>query len=131
MLHRGIVREIDAQPGDVLQAINTRSPLRQRKTSGGLTMTVATTSCGPLGWVSCAQGYRHAALDPNTNRPWPVMPMCFLALAQHPAATGAPLRALAHSGAKPATCRLKAPANHQALGGRCKTQILLPLGSRK
>ena len=69
-----------------VQTVTARSPLRHMQTPGGFTMTVATTSCGALGWVSSAQGYRYAALDPMTDQPWPAMPACFLALAQRAAA---------------------------------------------
>ena len=69
-----------------VQAVVAQAPLRHMQTPGGFTMTVATTSCGPLGWVTSAQGYRYAALDPHSDQPWPVMPTCFLELAQRAAA---------------------------------------------
>jgi alkylated DNA repair protein (DNA oxidative demethylase) len=49
-------------------------------------MSVATTSCGLLGWVSDPHGYRYAAHDPHSDKPWPTMPACLMALAQHAAA---------------------------------------------
>jgi alkylated DNA repair protein (DNA oxidative demethylase) len=80
-----------ARPGDaaLLQAVESvihQAPLRHMQTPGGYTMSVATTSCGPLGWVSDPHGYRYAALDPHTGQPWPAMPACFLELAESAAA---------------------------------------------
>jgi alkylated DNA repair protein (DNA oxidative demethylase) len=80
-----------ARPGDaaLLQAVESviaQAPLRHMQTPGGYTMSVSTTSCGPLGWVSDPHGYRYAALDPHTGQPWPAMPACFLELAESAAA---------------------------------------------
>lgn len=86
VLLRGLAR------GDVpvllaaLDALIAQAPLRHMQTPGGHTMTVSTTSCGMLGWVSDPRGYRYASQDPHTGRPWPAMPPCFLALAQGAAA---------------------------------------------
>ena len=35
------------------------SPLRHMATPSGLSMSVATTNCGDLGWVSDRKGYRY------------------------------------------------------------------------
>lgn len=80
-----------ARPGDaaLLRAVESviqQAPLRHMQTPGGYTMSVATTSCGLLGWVSDPHGYRYAALDPQTGQPWPAMPACFLELAESAAA---------------------------------------------
>src|SRR5262245_39945907 len=58
-----------------------QAPLRQMLTPGGLQMSVAMTNCGALGWVSDRGGYRYAALDPTSGKPWPVMPEVFATLA--------------------------------------------------
>ena len=50
------------------------APPRRMTTPGGRPMSVAMTSCGRLGWVSDAAGYRYVAVDPMTGRPWPAMP---------------------------------------------------------
>lgn len=63
------------------------SPPRHFVTPGGFTMSVATTNCGALGWVSDRRGYRYSAVDPESGRPWPSMPPSFHALAQRAAAT--------------------------------------------
>ncbi len=67
-------------------AVLAQVPLRHMQTPGGHTMSVATASCGALGWVSDAQGYRYAAHDPQSGRPWPAMPACLVELAQRAAA---------------------------------------------
>ncbi len=86
VLLRGFARALDVQLLAAVQTVTALAPLRHMQTPGGFTMTVATTSCGALGWVSSAQGYRYAALDPTTDQPWPDMPECFLELAQRAAA---------------------------------------------
>jgi alkylated DNA repair protein (DNA oxidative demethylase) len=73
----------------LLQATETvlrQAPLRHMQTPGGYSMSVATASCGALGWVSDAQGYRYAACDPLSGQPWPAMPACFVELAERAAA---------------------------------------------
>lgn len=80
-----------AAGGDValLRAVETvvaQAPLRHMQTPGGYTMSVATTSCGPLGWVSDARGYRYVAQDPLSGQAWPAMPFCFLDVARDAAA---------------------------------------------
>ena len=78
----------NAQGATLLQAIAdivAQAPLRHMQTPGGYTMSVATSSCGSLGWVSDARGYRYAARDPLSGQPWPLMPACFMQLAQRAA----------------------------------------------
>lgn len=62
------------------------APFRHMITPGGYRMSVATTSCGAVGWVSDASGYRYSPVDPLSGRPWPAMPASFLAVAQRAAA---------------------------------------------
>lgn len=71
---------------DDLNAILVLAPLRQMMTPMGFPMSVATSSCGALGWVSDAGGYRYSRIDPLTNAPWPQMPDSFFKLAQSAAA---------------------------------------------
>lgn len=71
-----------------VHAVIAQAPLRQMVTPGGLQMSVAMTNCGSLGWVSDRAGYRYAPLDPESGRPWPVMPASFAAMATHAAAQG-------------------------------------------
>jgi alkylated DNA repair protein (DNA oxidative demethylase) len=86
VLLRGFAREGDAALLQAVQAVIHQAPLRHMQTPGGYTMSVATTSCGRLGWVSDPHGYRYAALDPHTGNPWPAMPTCFVELALRAAA---------------------------------------------
>jgi len=71
---------------DDLAAVIQAAPLRQMFTPGGLGMSVMTASCGDLGWVSDTKGYRYAAADPLTQKPWPAMPASFKQLAERAAA---------------------------------------------
>ncbi len=57
------------------------APFRHMATPGGFRMSVAMTSCGQAGWVTDRRGYRYAATDPLSEKPWPVLPAGFLALA--------------------------------------------------
>lgn len=63
------------QPG--LQA----APLRHMRTPGGRPIQVAMSSCGALGWISDAGGYRYSGVDPSSGRAWPAMPESLLQLA--------------------------------------------------
>ena len=63
---------------DVVRA----APFRQMITPGGSQMSVAMTNCGALGWITDRTGYRYAPVDPETGRPWPVMPAIFADLAR-------------------------------------------------
>jgi len=71
---------------DHIAAIAVQAPFRHMETPGGRRMSVATTSCGALGWTSDARGYRYSAHDPDSGRPWPALPAPFLQLAREAAA---------------------------------------------
>jgi alkylated DNA repair protein (DNA oxidative demethylase) len=74
---------------DLLPALNEveqRAAFRHLVTPGGLTMSVAMTNCGRLGWISDRRGYRYGELDPETGRPWPPMPAVLERLAKAAAA---------------------------------------------
>ena len=86
MLLRGFARREDAVLLQALEVVLAGAPLCHMQTPGGHTMTVATTSCGSLGWVSDRHGYRYAAHNPQSGQPWPAMPQCFAELAQRAAA---------------------------------------------
>ncbi|TXD37460.1 DNA oxidative demethylase AlkB [Lujinxingia vulgaris] len=70
---------------EAIDRVETLSPFRNMRTPGGHTMSVAMTSCGSLGWISDARGYRYSALDPLSGKPWPAMPDLLLNLAQEAA----------------------------------------------
>ena len=65
-----------------LQHVLEQSPFRHMKTPGGFTMSVALSNCGTLGWVTDRNGYRYTRIDPETGKPWPVLPDVFMQLAQ-------------------------------------------------
>lgn len=71
-----------------LTAVLAQAPLRALQTPGGRPMSVTTTSCGALGWVSDARGYRYSPRDPASGRPWPAMPAAFRVLARTAASAG-------------------------------------------
>jgi alkylated DNA repair protein (DNA oxidative demethylase) len=82
VLLRGWARATDVAVLQAVEAVIAQAPLRHMQTPGGYTMSVATTSCGALGWVSDPHGYRYAVHDPHSGQPWPAMPSCLLKLAQ-------------------------------------------------
>ncbi len=86
MLLRGFACDVDTEVLQAVEAVIAAAPLRHMQTPGGYTMSVATTSCGSLGWVSDMRGYRYAALDPRSDQPWPALPAIFLDLARRAAA---------------------------------------------
>ena len=68
-----------------LNEITARAPFRHMTTPWGAVMSVAMTNCGEAGWLTDRTGYRYDRIDPETGRPWPVMPDCFLVLASEAA----------------------------------------------
>ncbi|HET7204984.1 MAG TPA: DNA oxidative demethylase AlkB [Terriglobales bacterium] len=71
-----------------LRGITKKAPFRNMVTPGGYRMSVAMTNCGQVGWITDRSGYRYEAIDPESGKPWPPMPHCFLDLAKR-AATAA------------------------------------------
>ena len=71
---------------DTIQQIVAVAPLRHLITPGGFRMSVAMTNCGQAGWVSDRKGYRYAAKDPESGKPWPAMPQAFASLSNRAAA---------------------------------------------
>jgi alkylated DNA repair protein (DNA oxidative demethylase) len=69
-----------------LERVIAAAPLRHMHTPGGHRMSVAMSNCGPFGWTSDERGYRYAARDPLSDRPWPAMPALFADLAARAAA---------------------------------------------
>jgi alkylated DNA repair protein (DNA oxidative demethylase) len=64
-----------------LGGVAAQAPFRRMTTPGGYRMSVAMTNCGAFGWVTDRRGYRYDTVDPESGRPWPVMPAAFLDLA--------------------------------------------------
>jgi alkylated DNA repair protein (DNA oxidative demethylase) len=71
-----------------IQALAAQSAFRRMETPGGYRMTVAMTNCGEFGWITDRRGYRYAASDPQSGRPWPPLPRLFGELAAAAAAAG-------------------------------------------
>lgn len=65
-----------------INAIISAAPLQKMHTPSGLPMSVITTSCGSVGWVSDAYGYRYAKRNLHSQQTWPALPESFLQLAQ-------------------------------------------------
>ena len=86
VLLRGFARADEAALLQALEAVLALAPPQHLETPGGYAMSVLTTSCGRLGWVSDRDGYRYTAHSPHTGQPWPDMPACFAAMAQDAAA---------------------------------------------
>ncbi|HWH89734.1 MAG TPA: DNA oxidative demethylase AlkB [Pseudomonas sp.] len=68
-----------------LGAILAVAPLRHMVTPGGFSMSVGTSSCGQLGWITDRSGYRYSSVDPLSGSPWPSMPAVFADLAREAA----------------------------------------------
>jgi len=84
---RGFAFQCEAALMVALREIFAAAPPREMVTPGGQKMSVRTTSCGQLGWVSDRKGYRYETRDPVSSTPWPAMPDAFSSLAT--AAAGA------------------------------------------
>jgi alkylated DNA repair protein (DNA oxidative demethylase) len=78
---RGFATTIAVDLMNALGIFFTHAPLRKMQTPNGYTMSVRTTSCGVLGWVSDSRGYRYERIDPCSRQPWPPMPQTFIELA--------------------------------------------------
>ena len=86
VLLRGFAKPFEDDLLAALRDIEAQAPFRHMVTPGGHQMSVAMTNCGRFGWVTDRTGYRYDANDPETGKPWPSMPSCFLALAAQAAA---------------------------------------------
>jgi len=86
LLLRGFAREEAAALVDAVAQIAAKAPFRHMMTPGGYRMSVAMTNCGRAGWITDRRGYRYDAMDPETRRPWPDMPLAFSSLAERAAA---------------------------------------------
>ena len=85
LLH-ALAREEAAGLLHAIETVIAQAPLRHMQTPGGHTMSVRTSNCGALGWVSDSNAYRYSAHDPLSDSAWPAMPKCLLRLAQRAAA---------------------------------------------
>lgn len=85
VLLRGLGRANDVQMLAAVESVIAQLPLRHLQTPGGHSMSIQTTRCGSMGWVSEPGGYRYAPHRPGTRQPWPAMPDCLMAFAVHAA----------------------------------------------
>lgn len=81
VLLRGLGRTDAVQMLAAVESVIAQLPLRHLQTPGGHTMSIQTTRCGSMGWVSEPGGYRYAPRNPGTRQPWPAMPECLLRFA--------------------------------------------------
>lgn len=88
MVLRGFALPYVCELMPAIAGVETAAPFRHMVTPGGFTMSVALTNCGALGWTTDRRGYRYTSVDPDTGKPWPVMPEVFARLANE-AATAA------------------------------------------
>ncbi|WP_166219679.1 DNA oxidative demethylase AlkB [Pseudomonas atagonensis] len=79
---RGFALPLIDQILPALDTIVAAAPLRHMVTPGGFSMSVGTSSCGPLGWITDRSGYRYSSVDPLNGLPWPQMPSVFAKLAR-------------------------------------------------
>ena len=79
---RGFAVPVEALLLAGIRNVIDQAPLRHMVTPGGFRMSVATTNCGALGWLSDRAGYRYGDRDPASGEPWPAMPDSFLRLAR-------------------------------------------------
>jgi len=70
-----------------LDRIVAAAPLRHMVIPGGFRMSVAMTNCGSAGWITDRKGYRYSAADPESQKPWPSMPVQFAKVATEAAAS--------------------------------------------
>ena len=82
----GFARPFEASCIAALRVVIDGAPLRHMATPGGHRMSVATTNCGTVGWITDLTGYRYDPHDPETGRRWPPMPEVFSQLAAQAAA---------------------------------------------
>lgn len=88
VLLRGFALPLDDCLLADVEHVSAAAPFRHLKTPGGLSMSVAMTNCGSLGWLSDRRGYRYEPKDPGSRAAWPAMPPSFLSLAHAAAAAG-------------------------------------------
>ncbi len=85
MVFRGLALVDEAALMADLRNVVLEACFRRMVTPGGHWMSVKMTNCGELGWVTDSSGYRYQAIDPASERSWPVMPESFLLLADRAA----------------------------------------------
>lgn len=75
VLLRGQVAADDERWIASVQALQAQAGFRVMQVPGGKSMSVAITNAGDWGWISGLQGYRYSAVDPQSGKPWPTIPV--------------------------------------------------------
>ena len=70
----GFARGAESELVAAVREVTGQAPFRHMLTPGGKRMSAAMSNCGDLGWVTDRSGYRYASEDPQSGRPWPLMP---------------------------------------------------------
>lgn len=70
----------------VVDTLDVQQSFQNRVTPSGMTMSVAMTNLGKLGWMTDHRGYRYTEYDPASGQPWPAMPESFARFATSAAA---------------------------------------------
>ena len=87
VLLRGFALDGDQALLDAALSVMAQAPpTHWQMPNSGHYMSVATTRCGPAGWVPTPEGYRYAAQHPRTGARWPAMPDCLMDFAIRAAA---------------------------------------------
>lgn len=98
---------VDSRPiRPVIETILCASPLRRMQTQRGQFMSVETSNCGSLGWVSDRKGYRYTQNDPVSGEAWPDIPDVLMQIAEQAAI------AAGYTGFRPDSCLI----NHYVPG---------------
>src|SRR5688500_11891760 len=84
---RHFARSRQAEILDALHVVTAEASFRHMITPGGFRMSVALPNCGSCGWVSDQTGYHYDAVDPESGKLWPSMPVVLLKLAREAAAS--------------------------------------------
>jgi DNA oxidative demethylase len=77
----GFARGAESELLVAVREVSGQAPFRHMLTPGGKRMSAAMSNCGDLGWVTDRSGYRYASEDPESGRPWPLMPDAVFRLA--------------------------------------------------
>lgn len=80
LFRAAVTTHASALVADVVTLLK-KSPLRHFQIVGGKAMSVASSNCGRVGWVSDDKGYRYQTKDPITKKNWPAMPKHWQTLA--------------------------------------------------
>jgi alkylated DNA repair protein (DNA oxidative demethylase) len=81
-LFPGCAAEIAPFIVEAISQIAKTSPFRHMVSPSGYAMSVEMTNRGRAGLTTDRKRYRYATIDPETNAPWPSMPLAFQRLVE-------------------------------------------------